>query len=51
MQGDGNLVVYSGSSPQWASNSDGNPGAYLVVADDGTIAILSTAGSTLWSAG
>ena len=52
MQGDGNLVVYSGASvPQWASNSDGNPGAYLVVADDGTIAILSTTGGTLWSAG
>ena len=53
MQGDGNLVVYSGASvPQWASNSDGTPGGYLVVADGRrTTSILSTTGGTLWSAG
>ncbi len=52
VQGDGNLVVYSsGSVPLWASNTGGNPGAYLVVTDDGAVALISTAGGTLWFGG
>jgi hypothetical protein len=52
MQGDGNLVVYSSASqPLWASNSDANPDAYLVLTDDGKLALLATDGATLWSAG
>ena len=52
LQGDGNLVVYSTTSqPLWATNTDGNPGAYLVVTDDGKVSLLSAAGGVLWSAG
>ena len=52
MQGDGNLVVYSSATqPQWGSGSDGNPGAYLVLSDHGKVALISTDGGTLWSAG
>ncbi len=51
MQGDGNLVIYSSTSvPLWATNSDGAPGAYLIVTDAGNVAVASTTGGTLWSA-
>jgi hypothetical protein len=43
MQADGNLVIYVKENGQdqalWASNTWGNPGAYLIVEDDGTAAI------------
>ena len=52
LQGDGNLVVYSTTSQAlWATNTDGNPGAYLVVTDDGKVSLLSAVGGVLWSAG
>ena len=50
MQGDGNLVLYSSSaSALWASGTSGNPGAYLVLGDDGTLAVDSATGTPLWS--
>ena len=39
------------SQALWATNTDGNPGAYLVVTDDGKVSLLSTDGGVLWSAG
>jgi VCBS repeat-containing protein len=52
LQGDGNLVVYSSTSQAlWATNTDGNPSSYLVLSDDGKLALLSPEGGTLWSAG
>ncbi len=47
MQGDGNFVIYQGSTPLWASNTSGNPGAYLTLDDQGNIAILSSSGTLL----
>lgn len=40
MQVDGNLVVYDGSyQPLWATNTDGNPGAWLNVQNDGNLVV------------
>jgi hypothetical protein len=46
MQTDGNLVLYDTSGqPHWASQTEGNPGAYLNMQDDGN-AVIYRAGST-----
>jgi hypothetical protein len=58
MQNDGNLVVYDSSGqPHWASQTSGNPGAFLNVQNDGNL-VVYRAGSTtetgnnaLWAAG
>jgi hypothetical protein len=50
MQGDGNLVLYGASnSALWASGTSGNPGAYLVLGDDGNLVVDSAAGTVLWT--
>jgi hypothetical protein len=51
MQNDGNFVVYDGNlNPLWASATYGNPGAFLMVQSDGTIAVRSPEGTrVLWS--
>jgi hypothetical protein len=50
MQGDGNLVVYNGSAVAlWASSTSGNPGAYLVLGDDGDLVVDSASGEPLWA--
>jgi hypothetical protein len=44
MQTDGNLVVYStgsGAHALWASNTSGNPGAYLDMQTDGNLVIYT----------
>ncbi len=52
MQDDGNFVIYDSSdSPLWASNTDGNPGAYVVVGDAGEFGLRSAGGDTLWAPG
>jgi len=48
MQGDGNLVVYDGSTPEWASGTSGFPGAYLSLGNDGYLSVLSASGVALW---
>lgn len=50
MQGDGNLVEY-GQNDQvlWASNTNGNPGAYLLAQTDGNVVIYSASNQPLWS--
>ena len=48
MQSDGNLVIYtSANAPKWASNTNRNPGAYLVLRDDGHLAVVSKNGADL----
>ena len=52
MQSDGNFVIYDINwTPVWASNTGGNPGAYLIVQTDGNVVIYNTSGSPLWSTG
>lgn len=52
MQTDGNLVVYApGHKALWQSNTDGNPGAYLLIQTDGNIVVYSSAGKALWYSG
>ena len=50
-QGDGNLVVYDATgTPIWASGTWGNHGAFLVLADNGMLSVVSADGSiTLWT--
>lgn len=52
MQGDGNLVVQDNAgTPLCATRTDGNPGAYLRVLNDGHLVIYSTSGAELWRTG
>ena len=39
MQDDGNLVIYKGSTPVWATNTDGVIGASLALGEDGSLVI------------
>lgn len=52
MQPDGNLVLYNDfGRALWASNTEGNPGAYLATqASDGNVVIYSAADQPLWNA-
>lgn len=50
MQGDGNLVQYHGSSPTWASNTGGHPGAHAVMQGDGNF-VVYLGGTPLWATG
>jgi hypothetical protein len=49
MQGDGNLVVYNGSA-SFASNTSGNPNAYLAIQSDGNLVIYKAGTITpIWT--
>lgn len=49
MQDDGNFVLYDqNNEPVWASNTDGFPGAYVSVQDDGNLVIYQN-GNALWA--
>ena len=50
MQGDGNLVLYSGGKPTWSSGTHGHPGARLVAQSDGNVVIYS-GNKPLWNTG
>ncbi len=42
MQNDGNLVFYApGGTPQWASNTDGNPGAVALMSNWGDLFVIN----------
>lgn len=46
---DGNLVIYNaGGQPLWASATDGNAGAVLILQDDGKVVIYKS-GKPIWS--
>ena len=50
VQDDGNFVVYDSSdSALWASDTSGNPGAYLSLRDTGELSVVSATGSRLWA--
>jgi Domain of unknown function (DUF4476)/FG-GAP-like repeat len=49
MQADGNLVLYKGSKAVWASNTNGNPNASLVLQDDGNLVIYTVDGRAIWA--
>ena len=52
MQTDGNMVVYStgpGSHALWASDTAGNPGAYLDMQIDGNLVIYKPNRAVLWA--
>lgn len=52
MQTDGNFVAYDDLwTPVAASDTYGNPGAYLNIQDDGNVVNYSTSGTALWSMG
>ena len=50
MQGDGNLVLYQGGTPLWASGTSGHPGAYAVMQSDGNL-VIYLGPTALWSTG
>merc|ERR1719231_1101955 len=50
MQGDGNLVLYRGSHPLWASGTDGcGPGCHAVLHDDNLFAVYNSRHQCIWS--
>ena len=51
MQTDGNFVLYAGSEPVWATETDGNPGAYLVLQPDGELVLFDRFDAPIWRAG
>ena len=51
MQGDGNLVLYTGNQALWQSHTYNNPGAWAVMQSDGNLVIYNAAGQALWQSG
>ncbi len=51
MQDDGNLVIYRGPTPRWASGTVGDSGDWLVMQGDGNLVIYSDLGVALWASG
>src|SRR4029079_17899213 len=49
MQGDGNLVVYQGGTPLWASNTQGTDAQTAVMQDDGNFLLKDSSGTTRWA--
>jgi hypothetical protein len=51
MQTDGNFVIYDDQNrPVWATNTQGYPGAFLIVQNDGNVVIYKN-NSPLWNSG
>lgn len=50
MQVDGNLVLFDGATAIWSSGTNGNPGAYFQLRDNGNGIVYSADGATaLWA--
>jgi len=50
-QGDGNLVLYFGSSALWASNTSGASPGQAVMQGDGNLVVYNASGVAVWSSG
>jgi hypothetical protein len=49
MQGDGNLVLYQGSTPLWASNTVGSGADEAIMQGDGNLVLYTSAGAPVWA--
>ncbi|HEX7842407.1 MAG TPA: hypothetical protein VF469_33270 [Kofleriaceae bacterium] len=49
MQDDGNLVVYHGTRPLWATNTAGTDGQRAIMQTDGNFVLYHVNGSPLWA--
>jgi hypothetical protein len=50
-QDDGNLVLYDGERPLWASNTRGSPAGVCIMQADGNLVIYAHDGTVVWSSG
>ncbi|WP_052313280.1 glycerophosphodiester phosphodiesterase family protein [Terriglobus roseus] len=48
LQEDGNLVLYSGTTASWASNTVGSGAIWLVIRDDGSFALFNKQNQQVW---
>jgi hypothetical protein len=46
---DGDLVSYSNGARVWASNTAGNPQAYVTLQNNGDLVIFNALGQAIWS--
>jgi len=49
VQGDGNVVLYNGNSPIWATNTRGHANVWLIVQQDGNVVLYDATNKPLWS--
>jgi GH18 family chitinase len=51
MQGDGNLVLYHGTTGIWSTGTSGSAAVKVVMQGDGNLVLYSSSGSPLWNSG
>lgn len=51
VQGDGNLVLYRDGEATWASDTDGQPVAFLAMQSDGNLVLYAPNGEATWASG
>ncbi|MGI8459131.1 MAG: hypothetical protein ACR2LI_13600 [Propionibacteriaceae bacterium] len=50
-QGDGNLVLYDGGHPLWASGTNGRPAGVCIMQGDGNLVLYQRGGQPIWASG